>query len=251
MKEKNKTKNGKATKCTRFFSVVMVVAIVLSGCFVIGTNVFCRKASATPTYVYGVDVSNWQGTINWNSVYSAGYKFAFCKATEGVGYTDPTFTTNMNGGKNAGLLMGAYHFATPYTNGVNDAVEEAQYFVNVSGSYIEGGWLRPVLDLEAGDTLGWTTLSNWVHDWMNTVKQKTGVYPIIYVSPYYASNLATSVNIYTLWIAHWTTADSPSTGVWSSWDFWQYSDSGSVSGTAIRSISNDEEHGHHHMDKSK
>lgn len=231
MIKRHKTKNGNPTKCPRFFSVVMVVAMVSSGWLVICPNVFCRKASATPTYVYGIDVSHWQGTINWASVYSAGYKFAFCKATEGVGYTDPTFTTNMNGGENAGLLMGAYHFATPYTDGVNDAVDEAQYFVSAAGDYIKDGWLRPVLDLEDGASLGKTTLSNWVHEWMDTVKSETGVEPIIYTGSNYANNyLDTSVNVYTLWIAHWTTADSPNTGIWSSWDFWQYSDNGSVSG---------------------
>src|SRR4051812_1535161 len=64
----------------------------------------------------GIDVSHWDGTINWTSVRAAGKEFAFQKATEGTTYTDPTFTTNMNGGKNAGVLMGAYHFGHPANN---------------------------------------------------------------------------------------------------------------------------------------
>jgi lysozyme len=183
--------------------------------------------------INGIDISHWQGDIDWSTVYNSDYKFAFVKATEGVDYPDPNFKTNMNGGSNAGMLMGAYHFATPYTSGQNDAVAEAQYFVNVSSNYLEEGYLRPVLDLEQGADLGTETLSNWVHDWMNTVKTATGVEPILYVNSNYANNhLDSSVSQYDLWIAHWTyNPDTfPNTGIWAVWDFWQYSDNGSVPG---------------------
>src|SRR5262245_8479872 len=109
----------------------------------------------------GIDVSHYQGTINWTSVAAAGKVFAFEKATESTNYTDPTLATNMTGGKNAGVLMGCYHFARPDTS-ANDAVNEANYFVSVAGKYITTGWLHPVLDLEVGSALGKTALSQWV-----------------------------------------------------------------------------------------
>ncbi len=186
---------------------------------------------ANPSYVQGIDVSHWEGDINWSEVYGAGYKFAFVKASEGVGWTDSNFVTNMNNGSDAGLLMGAYHFARPDLG--NNAVDEALYFVGVARNYLKGGYLRPALDLEVGSSLGKEALSNWVHTWMNTVKNETGIEPIIYVNSNYANNyLNTSVAEYDLWIAHWTYDPStlPNTGIWDSWDFWQYSNKGSIPG---------------------
>jgi len=127
--------------------------------------------------------------------------------------------------------MGAYHFARPDLG--NDAVDEALYFVSVTRDYLKGSYLRPALDLEVGSSLGKEALSNWVHEWMETVRNETGIEPIIYVNSNYANNyLDTSVAKYDLWIAHWTydPTASPNTGIWSNWDFWQYSNNGSAPG---------------------
>src|SRR5262249_28035984 len=67
-------------------------------------------APATAAYLNGVDVSHYQGTINWASVRGAGITFAFAKATEGTTYTDPTVNTNIAGMKANGIVPGAYHF---------------------------------------------------------------------------------------------------------------------------------------------
>jgi lysozyme len=192
--------------------------------------------------IKGIDVSHHQGNINWSKVYNSGYVFAFVKATEGVGWTDKNFTTNMNEGRDAGMLMGAYHFATPYTKGKNDAVAEAQYFVNKSRGYLESGYLRPALDLEDLEYIkGYKRpdkkrLSRWVHEWMNTVKNATGVEPILYVNSNYAKNyLNESVNKYDLWIANYgcdpdKPPDTKACGIWADWDFLQYTEKGSVPG---------------------
>ncbi|WP_292489682.1 GH25 family lysozyme [Methanoculleus sp. 10] len=181
---------------------------------------------------FGIDVSHWQGEINWNSVHNSGKSFAFVKATEGNGFTDPKFITNMNGASANGMLVGAYHFARPDLG--NSATDEANYFVDIAGDYISQGYLRPALDLEYGDdSLGKEALSEWVKTWVSTVHAKTGVYPIIYVNPNYATNyLNRDINQNDLWIAHWKydPSLSPDTGIWTNWAFWQYSDKGQVSG---------------------
>ena len=64
----------------------------------------------------GIDVSHYQGNIDWAQVRNAGYTFAFVKATEGTRFKDSYFIKNMNNGKANGVLMGAYHFARPKTN---------------------------------------------------------------------------------------------------------------------------------------
>jgi len=192
------------------------------------------------TYVQGIDVSHHQGDINWTKVYGAGYRFAFVKATGGVSFTDPNFTANMEQASQAGLIVGAYHFAYPE---YNDAVSEAQHFLSVAGNYMKTGYLRPVLDLEDDPKensypyrMGKENLTNWIHTWMNTVKNETGIEPIIYTGWYarVGDYLDNSIAQYSLWIAHWTydPAISPDTGMWESWDFWQYSNKGSIPGIA-------------------
>ena len=190
--------------------------------------------------IKGVDVSHHQndrGAIDWKEVKNAGYEFAFVKATGATSYTDPYFTANMKDAKAAGLLVGAYHFAYPE---YNDAVSEANHFVNIAGDYLKAGYLRPVLDLEEDPTndshphrMGKENLSNWIHLWMDTVKNETGVEPILYTGWYARQGdyLNASIAEYDLWIAHYTERKAPpDIGIWDTWDFWQYSEEGSVPG---------------------
>jgi GH25 family lysozyme M1 (1,4-beta-N-acetylmuramidase) len=199
----------------------------------VGTLMLAATAAQADGYYNGIDVSHWQGTINWTQVHNSGVTFAFMKATQGADYADPTFQTNIQGAHDNGILAGPYHFATPYTDGVNDAVAEADWFVANIGGYLTPGHLRPVLDLEQGSSLGKAVLSAWVCDFENRVKQQTGVEPIIYCNTNYATNyLNSTVANYTLWIANWTydTTKLPGIGVFNNWAFWQWSNKTSVPG---------------------
>jgi GH25 family lysozyme M1 (1,4-beta-N-acetylmuramidase) len=195
-------------------------------------------AQAAGDLTFGIDVSHWQGSINWNSVANDGIDFAFTKATEGVDYVDSRFASNMAGAHNAGLLVGGYHFATPYTGGVNDAADEASDYYDAISPYLTDGYLRPVLDFESGlGTYSKTQLTNWVHDFMNAFSSLSGgIVPIIYTGSNYANNAYySSVNVYDLWLANWPTTpdfNNPPTsdGVWNGYDLWQYSDSEIIGG---------------------
>src|SRR3989344_2579701 len=112
--------------------------------FLLTLFLFIISSFAVSATVPGVDVSHWQGSINWQNVYSAGQRFSFAKATEGTSFTDSQFSTNMVNGKNAGMLMGAYHFARPDVN--SDAAAEARYFVTQAKPYLNIDYLRPALD---------------------------------------------------------------------------------------------------------
>jgi len=183
----------------------------------------------------GIDVSHHQGTIDWAAVYSDGKTFAFVKATEGVTYNDPMFVTNMVNGTNAGVLMGAYHFARPDNNTAED---EARHFLQVAGPYTGRGYLPPVLDLEdppGGDLQSLYSsdeLSRWVQTWLQIVEDSTGVKPIIYTNGRYTSYLSSSLNSYPLWIAEPDgNLDPPDNlGRWTTWLFKQYSWYGNVAG---------------------
>src|SRR6185295_1431033 len=103
-------------------------------------------------YQQGLDISRFQGTINWTSVKNADIKFVFAKATEGVDFVDANFNQNMAGAIAAGVPIGPYHFGR-LNSGENiptDAIDEANDFVDAIQSYYQtpGLVLRPVLDYE-------------------------------------------------------------------------------------------------------
>ncbi len=179
--------------------------------------------------IKGIDVSHWQGDVNWTKVKNSGIVFAFVKATEGTSYVDPNFEENIENAHSAGLYVGAYHFAEPENYNAKDS---AEFFVETIKPYLKSGYLRPVLDLEEGSSLGKDNLSKWVNEFMVEVFNLTEIKPIIYTNTNYAENyLEPPVTQWNLWIANYGVS-SPSTGVWDSWAFWQYSDEGYVSGVS-------------------
>lgn len=189
--------------------------------------------------ILGIDVSHWQGTIDWTLVGNDGYVFSWVKATEGMTYTDPKFFTNIEDGITAGLIMGAYHFARPDNN---SAQQDATNFLNNAADYIGTGFLPPVLDLENPYSNGQAILltemftseelSLWVQEWMNEVESETGVVPYLYINANYAAYLSSSLNTYGLWFAQPDqNLDPPSNiGPWEDYGFKQYSWWGDVSG---------------------
>ncbi|HEY8871231.1 MAG TPA: GH25 family lysozyme, partial [Candidatus Limnocylindrales bacterium] len=212
-----------------------VLAAVLAVAVVFGSSAVTAPASAT-TYLEGVDVSHWQGTIDWTKVAGAGKAFAMMKATDGETFVDSMYSTNHAGARAAGVRVGAYHFAEPSSTAA-EAIVQADWFVNHIG-YLPGD-LVPALDLEVTDGLSASQLQAWVGYWLNEVTAKLGIKPMIYTSPSfwrtYMGDTATFANQgYTvLWVAHWfvTTPSVPANN-WGghSWTFWQYTNCGTVSG---------------------
>jgi GH25 family lysozyme M1 (1,4-beta-N-acetylmuramidase) len=217
--------------------------LALLGAVALISLVVTGASGAASTRAKGIDVSNWNGSINWARVAKAGYKFAFGKATEGTGFVDGTFSTNRNGSENAGLAFGAYHFARP--SGANDAaatasaIAQADHFLSVADP--QAGELPPVLDLEKTGGLRPKRLVTWTQAWVDEVYARTGVEPFIYSSPaFWQSYLGDSTSIAAsgalLWIAHWTNKSSPWVPAenWDGggWKFWQWTDCLSVPGIA-------------------
>src|SRR3546814_10025509 len=71
------------------------------------------ESKAVPAERHGIDVSHHQGAIDWERVAADGVEFAYLKATEGGGFSDPRFVSNARGAKAAGIKVGAYHYYTP------------------------------------------------------------------------------------------------------------------------------------------
>lgn len=180
----------------------------------------------------GIDISHYQTVTSWASVYNAGKRFVWAKATEGASTTDAKFTGFMSGATAAGVIAGAYHFARPDSN---SAATEASKFLSVASPYIGAGYLKPALDIEVS-SLTKTATSTWVNAFCNAVLNATGVRPVVYSGASFASTkLDSTVTQWSPWIAAYngqsaTTGNPTSTTPWSSWSFWQNTDSASTAG---------------------
>jgi lysozyme len=187
------------------------------------------EANLPASYLNGIDVSHYQGTVNWNSVAQAGYTFAFAKATEGTTYKDPTFPTNWANMKSAGLVRGAYHYGHPGSS----AVTQANFFVN----YVKPthGDLQLVLDLETTDGETPAQVWQWTQAFIKQVQTLTGRPGIIYTGySFWVNSVGNPKNNLNcpLWVAAYGVSKPQVPPAWSTWSFWQYSDTGSVSGVS-------------------
>ncbi|MEM9466792.1 MAG: GH25 family lysozyme [Actinomycetota bacterium] len=129
--------------------------------------------------VYGVDVSNHQGDIDWSAVAEDDISFAYIKATEGGDWIDARFDANWDGASAAGLDVGAYHFFTLCRTGV----EQADNFLRVVDH--AQATLPPALDLEFPNNCSERPTTEWVHRevaaWIDEVESATGEQVVLYV----------------------------------------------------------------------
>ncbi|KQV12391.1 MULTISPECIES: lysozyme [unclassified Kitasatospora] len=194
--------------------------------------------SLAVTQTKGMDVSGWQGNVNWSTAAANGARFAYVKATEGTTYTNPYFTQQYNGSYNAGLIRGAYHFALPNTS---TGAAQATWFVNHGGGWsADGKTLPPALDIEYnpyGATcygLSQSAMVSWIRDFSNTVHTRTGRYPAIYTTTNWwvscTGNNSSFGATNPLWIARYASTVGTLPAGWSYQTIWQYADSGVLPG---------------------
>lgn len=177
------------------------------------------------TDVQGIDVSHYQGVVDWQQVAQAGMAFAFAKATDGITYVDPELAVNWPGMQTAGLLRGAYHFFEPN----DDATAQAQHFL--STVQLVPGDLPPVLDVEITGGVSNEQIWSGVSTWLQIVEQETGRQPILYTASGFWNSHAPDLTLtrYPLWLADYAAQPALPNG-WTSWLFWQHSQTGSVAG---------------------
>ena len=177
----------------------------------------------------GIDVSVWQGNINWHAVKADGVDFAILRTGYGRGgenQIDKTFYQNLQGAKTVGLKVGVYHYS--YAESVEDAKTEAQFCLSIIGG--------TQLDLPIYFDIEDSSIAN-NHD-KNTRTQmciafcseieKAGYWAGVYANKNWFSNLLNYEELkarYTLWLAHYG-IDSPSLDC----DIWQYCSDGQVHG---------------------
>ena len=157
--------------------------------------------------MYGIDVYEGDGSVDWTAVRNSGKTFAFVRATEGLTITDQAFDHHWPVMKMDGIIRGAYHFFHPHTS---PPVEQAQHFLNTVK--LEPGDLPPVLDVEVSDDVDdidfiISGIRQWLNEVESGIKQRTGknIKPIIYTFPnFWIDTLGNPSDFaeYPLWVAH-------------------------------------------------
>lgn len=191
------------------------------------TETGAATEAVTRTRLHGVDVSKFQGEIDWQAVKASGIVFAFARALEGETIHDSSFTTNWQGMKEAGVVRGAYDF---YVAG-DAPTKQVEVFAGLVT--LEPGDLVPMVDIEGG-SLGASAPPDLIadfHQYLELMESHYGVKPIIYTDPsFWNEQMDDSFGDYPLWVAEYG-VDSPTPPKgWDAWALWQHSDSGSVPG---------------------
>ena len=211
-------------------------------------------AAAAPKAV-GIDVSRFQGTIDWAQVRASGVSFAFVQASRGSGLDctvaatscgpDPYFAANRAAAAANGIRIGPY--ARAFAGGANlaaaraDAAAEADVFLAQVGA-LNPGELIPVLDVETPFAdLNPKRLTAWVRTWLKRVRKRLGRRPMIYTN---ASSWGATGNTlefararFPLWVAEWgVSKPSVPAEYWAGrgWTVWQWTSSGRVAGISGR-----------------
>lgn len=205
-------------------SVLLLVALLI----VLRKWVFPQHdpAAASLYKVFGVDVSKHSGDIDWKLLKSKGVSFVYLKATEGIDYIDPQYKENLKGAREAGLLLGAYHFFRFNKDGKQQALHFAR------NCKLRRGDLLPVLDVERwGNMLSTSSdevVIREIGEFLVIVEKRLGARPMIYTNEEaYNRFIKGHFELYPLWFCD--LQDEPDTEA-PGWDFWQYSHHGDIEG---------------------
>lgn len=158
-----------------------------------------KQGSRKTLVVFGIDVSNYQGRINWAKVKKDKHKvkFVIIRSTMGDNRRDGKYYTNLAGARRQGFIVGAYHYYDPNEN----SVLQANNYLNTVK--LKKDDIIPIVDLERLSRVqNKKNLKAGLKNWLKIVEKRYGVKPILYTGyDFYKSHLAKDFSRYPLWIA--------------------------------------------------
>ena len=181
--------------------------------------------------VFGIDVSQYQGEINWGKVDSIEDKFplrfVFIRATAGKDKVDLQFKKNWVSAKENHFIRGAYHYYRPNEN----SIAQAKFFI--ATVQLQKGDLPPILDIEKlSKNQSLDSLKKGLRRWLEMVDAHYKVKPIIYTGEkYYQDFLKEEFSEYTFWIANYNFFVED---IKDDWLFWQFTEKATISGIKER-----------------
>ena len=205
--------------------------ILIFTCTFIFMCVLCAEVVAfspsSSTLYEGIDVSEWQGNIEWDEVRNAGIRVAYIRASEGDNYIDPDAIRNYQGAKENGIKVGFYHYLTARNQ--SEAINEAKFFVSaIKGLNVD---CRLAMDFESFGNLSIFEINLIAQTFLEEVERLSGKEVIIYSDAFNAANTFSEelARRYPIWVADYYVTE-PGDGRWEVWDGFQYTDEGRIAG---------------------
>jgi lysozyme len=170
----------------------------------------------------GLDVSHYQGRIDWQKVAKTGrYEFVYIKATEGDDFIDDSFATNWQQAKTSGFRVGAYHFFSTRSSGE----EQAHFFI---ATVPQDAVLPPMIDVEIDTHQNKEVITHELKTLLVQLENHYHKPPILYVTyDTYKSYIEGSFDNDNIWIRD---IFKPPTLEGKDWLLWQYNSRGHVDG---------------------
>jgi len=204
---------------------ILLATFVITICAVF-TNVYATEPSSSIIY-QGIDVSQWQGNIDFEEVANDEIDIVYIKSTEGTSYVDPYFERNYNNAKQSGLKVGFYHYVLART--VEEAEDEAQFFAStISGKSPD---CKLAMDFESFGNLSNSQINQISEAFLEKVEELTEKEVVIYSDVFNARNVFSLrlANKYPLWVAEYGVI-SPQNTNWEEWIGFQYTNQGRITG---------------------
>lgn len=184
-------------------------------------------AAQENTQYRGIDVSVYQGEIDFDRVRDAGIEAVYIRAGEGTNITDRYFERNYENARAAGLRYGFYHYVT--ARSVSEAQEQADFFATLIRSKPYD--MKAAMDFENLSGLTADEAVAIARAYLERLEQRSGHTPAVYSDAYDAESVwRSNLTEYPLWVADYGVSEPYSTGGWDGWSGFQYSDRGTVSG---------------------
>lgn len=208
------------------FVFTIILILVIFFLMIYNGYIIPTKLEAEKYEVRGVDVSEYQGEVDWDKIKEQGISFAFIKATEGSESQDEFFDVNFEKLKNTDMLLGVYHFFSFESDGNS----QAQNYINVVGNVEEDDSIMlPIIDVEFyGYYEKAKPSKEWVREELQEIADKLEstyrVKPIIYTTmEFYDYYIDGNFSDYDIWIRNIITKPDLENRVWK---FWQYTGKG-------------------------
>ena len=211
---------------------ILIIILILLVIFLLMINgyIIPTKLEAEKYEVRGVDVSEYQGEVDWDKIKEQGISFAFVKATEGSKGKDSYFNKNFQKLKNTDMLLGIYHFFSLESTGE----EQAKNYIDTVGvTKNDDSLLIPIVDIEYySDYKKEEPIKDWIKKELKVLLDKLEstyrVKPMIYTTmEFYNDYLDGEFLDYDIWIRNILTKPNLENRTWK---FWQYTGRGRLEG---------------------
>lgn len=210
----------------RIVKVIFIIYIITNFLIIFQPNIYAIEPAGR---VYeGIDVSGWQGEIDFSQVKNSGIDFVYIKSSEGQNTVDSYFRRNYEGARSNGLNIGFYHYVRARTT--EEAILEAEHFANTIAGTVPT--CKLAMDFENFGNLSISEINEIAKVFLERVQELTNKEMIIYSNTSSARTIFSweLANEYPLWVAQYYVNNPSDNGKWSVWEGFQYTDRGTVPG---------------------